>query len=99
MQYIAAANLPAGRGLSATKCEEFLLLTELCVASLYNYLSARAQPFPPLTVARIFFQGGSSKDEKSSERLSDTVLVWTFFDLGKALQSDTFLNLISHLSY
>ena len=58
MQYIAAANLPAGRGLSASKCEEFLLLTELCVASLYNYLSARAQPFPPKTVAQIFFQGG-----------------------------------------
>ena len=58
MQYIAAANLPAGRGLSATKCEEFLLLTELCVASLYNYLSARAQPFPPKTVAQIFFQEG-----------------------------------------
>ena len=57
MQYIAAANLPAGRGLSATKCEEFLLLTELCVASLYNYLSTRAQPFPPQTVAQIFFQG------------------------------------------
>ena len=60
MQYIAAANLPAGRGLSASKCEEFLLLTELCVASLYNYLSARAQPFPPKTVAQIFFQGGDS---------------------------------------
>ena len=33
-----------------------LLLTELCVALLYNYLSARAQPFPPQTVAQIFFQ-------------------------------------------
>ncbi len=54
LQYITAANLQ--RGLSPTKCEEFLLLTELCVASLYEYLSTRDGPYPPLTVARIFFQ-------------------------------------------
>jgi cyclin G-associated kinase len=56
LQYVAAANLPPGRGLSATKCEEFLLLTELCVASLFNYLCVRPGPYPAKTVAQIFFQ-------------------------------------------
>ena len=54
LQYVTAANLKTG--FSATKCEEFLLLTELCQASLYNYLSCRSQPYPADTVARIFLQ-------------------------------------------
>ena len=54
MQFVRAANLT--KGLSATGCEEFLVLTELCDGSLYDILSVRSQPFPPVTVARILFQ-------------------------------------------
>ena len=54
LQFVAAANLPVG--LSATKCEEFLLLTELCSTSLYECLANRNRPYPPETTARIFFQ-------------------------------------------
>ncbi len=43
-------------GAFILRCEEYLLLTELCVASMYDYLSARDRPYPPITVARIFFQ-------------------------------------------
>ena len=54
LQFDSAANV--ARGYSATKSEEFLVLTELCVASLYDYLSSRSGPYPPETVGRIFFQ-------------------------------------------
>jgi len=56
LQFVAAANLKQGEGLSASKCEEYLLLTELCAASMIDYLSVRDKPYPPQTVARIFFQ-------------------------------------------
>ncbi|TRY81208.1 hypothetical protein TCAL_10445 [Tigriopus californicus] len=56
LQYETAAHLPQGQGLSASKCEEYLLLTELCAASLYDYLSPRSMPYPPVTAGRVFFQ-------------------------------------------
>lgn len=56
LQYETAAHLPQGQGLSASRCEEYLLLTELCAASLYDYLSPRSTPYPPVTTGRVFFQ-------------------------------------------
>lgn len=54
LQIVTSANIKVG--YSGTKCEEFLVLTELCRASLYDYLVTRNIPYPPLTVARIFYQ-------------------------------------------
>lgn len=56
LQFVSAAHLPQGRGLSANKCEEYLLLTELCNCSLYDLLSSRDSAYPAETVARIFRQ-------------------------------------------
>jgi cyclin G-associated kinase len=56
LKWVGAANLASGSGLSSSRCEEFLLLTELCVGSLYDYLSERPMAYPPETVARVFYQ-------------------------------------------